>query len=418
VSGDGGLTVGDAVLPGTRPPRAVLGVRGPADVPRWASASQPALFRAAAAAAVAARTLRTTDAIALDRTAWRGGAAQAAGIRAAAVLVARGAAAAELDRLAGTLDALGRVRAGQPALVAPATAWAVAGDAGRPALVDRWRVALDVADAADARTAAALAETARTFAAIRLLLQARRGVEPPDGDRPAPPGPVPTSVPGLPAGALPGWATAALRVGAEVVDGGASAANAALHHPVASAELLLGTILMDLGANGELGGAALDVTGVGTVPGVALGVASAAAIAAGAGLATMGAGELATAAAGDDAVTPIDLSDARWTQKGASSRFSKNGAFKERPVSDVAEDLRAGRLSPDDVPVEVIRRDGRVLIVNTRSSLALEEAGIPRSEWKVVDRTGDRDTERTVTWRLRQDRLDSEGTRTVKVRGS
>ncbi len=46
-------------------------------------------------------------------------------------------------------------------------------------------------------------------------------------------------------------------------------------------------------------------------------------------------------------------------------------------------------MKPSDVPIDYIIRDGRPLILNTRSSQALEAAGIPRSQWNAVNRTGE-----------------------------
>jgi len=66
---------------------------------------------------------------------------------------------------------------------------------------------------------------------------------------------------------------------AHVVNGVASLANAAGHHPDAAAQLLAGLLLTEIGATGQVAGVALDLTGVGAVAGVPTHVASAAAIA-------------------------------------------------------------------------------------------------------------------------------------------
>jgi hypothetical protein len=58
-------------------------------------------------------------------------------------------------------------------------------------------------------------------------------------------------------------------------------------------------------------------------------------------------------------------------------------------VDDVAGALPSGGTSVNDVPIRVIMRDGNPLVLNTRSALALQQAGIPRSLWNVVNLTGD-----------------------------
>ena len=45
-------------------------------------------------------------------------------------------------------------------------------------------------------------------------------------------------------------------------------------------------------------------------------------------------------------------------------------------------------MKSSEVPIDFIVRDGNKLILNTRSAQALEAAGIPRSQWNVVNRTG------------------------------
>ena len=65
------------------------------------------------------------------------------------------------------------------------------------------------------------------------------------------------------------------------------------------------------------------------------------------------------------------------------------------------------------VPVDYIVRDGNTLILNTRSAQALEQAGIPRSEWFAIDRTGQAAYEARLTAQLERNGLRSEGTATV-----
>jgi filamentous hemagglutinin len=72
-------------------------------------------------------------------------------------------------------------------------------------------------------------------------------------------------------------------------------------------------------------------------------------------------------------------------------------------------------LTPADIPVSVVVRDGQMLIANTRSAVALEAAGIPRSAWAVIDQTGNSMWETIVTDMLRNNGLTSAGIDTVRM---
>ena len=105
----------------------------------------------------------------------------------------------------------------------------------------------------------------------------------------------------------------------------------------------------------------------------------------------------------------------RFTQTTASPHFSKGSPFDGQTVFQVAESLRNGTLKPADVPVQVIHRDGTNLIVNTRSSVALRQAKIPESQWRIVDKTGDLAAETDLTRRLSDNKLSNQGTDTLRV---
>ena len=81
-------------------------------------------------------------------------------------------------------------------------------------------------------------------------------------------------------------------------------------------------------------------------------------------------------------------SNARHAQTTYSARFSKGGRFEGMTVDSLAAALRFGSVSPAQVPVNYIIRGGQAIILNTRSAKALEAAGIPRSQWNGVNRTG------------------------------
>lgn len=79
--------------------------------------------------------------------------------------------------------------------------------------------------------------------------------------------------------------------GGQVVNGLASFGNAMIHHPGDTAAMAGGVGLMLLGAAGDVGGGALDVTLAGAVVGVPLNVVSTGAILAGGGMVAAGAGD-------------------------------------------------------------------------------------------------------------------------------
>jgi len=108
----------------------------------------------------------------------------------------------------------------------------------------------------------------------------------------------------------------------------------------------------------------------------------------------------------------------RFTQTTASPWFSEEGFFAGRRISDVADDLAAGVLSPADVPVEIVVKDGNRLVVNTRSSLALRQAGIPEGQWKIVDVTEDAVARARIAARLSNNGLDSQGADVIRITGS
>lgn len=82
--------------------------------------------------------------------------------------------------------------------------------------------------------------------------------------------------------------------------------------------------------------------------------------------------------------------------------FSAEGKFAGRSVDDVAGALRSGSMRSGDVPIDYIVRDGQHLILNTRSSQALDLAGIPRSQWNAVNRTGQETFESMLDGQLRR----------------
>ncbi|MBK8997997.1 MAG: RHS repeat-associated core domain-containing protein [Myxococcales bacterium] len=106
----------------------------------------------------------------------------------------------------------------------------------------------------------------------------------------------------------------------------------------------------------------------------------------------------------------------RFSQVTASPSFSEEGTFAGKTIGQLVSELRAGSVSASDVPVGYVTTgEGTNLIVNTRSSLALRRAGIPQSEWNLVDQTA---TELPkIQERLIRNQLTPEGTRTLRITG-
>ena len=94
--------------------------------------------------------------------------------------------------------------------------------------------------------------------------------------------------------------------------------------------------------------------------------------------------------------------------------FSAGVKFAGQTIDDVAGALRSGSLKPSDVPIDFTTRNGNTLILNTRSAQALTRAGIPRSKWNAVNRTGQRDFEGRLNSQLRRNKLTDEGILSVR----
>lgn len=112
-----------------------------------------------------------------------------------------------------------------------------------------------------------------------------------------------------------------------------------------------------------------------------------------------------------------NLEGANFAQKSYNPNFSSEGFFAGRTVDEVAADLKAGRLKPSDVPIDYIERDGTKLMLNTRSANALEQAGVPRSQWIGVNRTGQERFENMLDGQLQRNKLSNEGIPTTRRSG-
>lgn len=92
------------------------------------------------------------------------------------------------------------------------------------------------------------------------------------------------------------------------------------------------------------------------------------------------------------------VADAKFAQGkiNKSETFSKTGADKYsemagtdiKTVDDLSKAIKEGKISPSQLPVDYVVKDGEKLILNTRTSTALNRAGIPQAEWFGANKTG------------------------------
>ncbi len=103
----------------------------------------------------------------------------------------------------------------------------------------------------------------------------------------------------------------------------------------------------------------------------------------------------------------------KYAQSSYSPSFSNNrktpSVVRGRPVAEVATELEKGELSSNDLPVELGVINETTLILNTRSALALTQAGIPRSEWNVIDVSGNNEAMARLEAQLSRNGLTSAG---------
>ena len=114
--------------------------------------------------------------------------------------------------------------------------------------------------------------------------------------------------------------------------------------------------------------------------------------------------------------------DANYAQKTYGHSFSQEGQkiYSElagepiKTIDDLVDAIKSGKIDIKDLPVEYINRDGNTLILNTRTSQALTQSGIPRSDWHTIDRTGEKLHETLLDGQLQRNKLTSEGIKEVR----
>ena len=121
--------------------------------------------------------------------------------------------------------------------------------------------------------------------------------------------------------------------------------------------------------------------------------------------------------------SPIE--NANYAQTSYGPKFSKTGKsiYTElvgKPIDtldDLVNAIKDGTINPSAIPVEYIVRDGNVLILNTRTAHVLTKAGIDRTAWNIINKTGNPISEELLTNPLIHNKLTSLGTDTARMTG-
>ena len=80
-------------------------------------------------------------------------------------------------------------------------------------------------------------------------------------------------------------------------------------------------------------------------------------------------------------------SDRSFSEDGQKV-YSELAGTPIKTVDDLAGALRVGTIKPNQLPVDYVDMNGTRLILIARTSTALEQAAIPRSEWFGRNQTG------------------------------
>lgn len=84
---------------------------------------------------------------------------------------------------------------------------------------------------------------------------------------------------------------------------------------------------------------------------------------------------------------PLIRADRAFSEIGQQT-YSRLSGTPIKTVDDLAAALQRGEISPSQVPLDFVDLDGARLILNTRTSTALRDAGIPKADWFGINRTG------------------------------
>jgi RHS repeat-associated protein len=97
--------------------------------------------------------------------------------------------------------------------------------------------------------------------------------------------------------------------------------------------------------------------------------------------------------------TSVDVTKGKFAQPNHANDFSLIGQIKlgVKSIDEAVVNLKSGTWSAAKLPIDYVVRDGQVYYLNTRSIVALTEAGIPKSEWVLENRTGVKTFEDNLT---------------------
>jgi RHS repeat-associated protein len=98
------------------------------------------------------------------------------------------------------------------------------------------------------------------------------------------------------------------------------------------------------------------------------------------------------------AVLPGNGKMYKFGQANVKSVFS-HGPFGGKTIGEVSRGLRSGEISPDELPIEYVTRNGDRVTLNNRSLAALRRAGVEPT--KTIDRTGSKHHEQLLDSHLR-----------------
>jgi hypothetical protein len=182
------------------------------------------------------------------------------------------------------------------------------------------------------------------------------------------------------------------KVGAAAADDLASMGNAMLSNPLADLGMVGGALLAGVSAVGDGAGLALDATGVGAIVGVPVNVISTAGVVAGTGLMMASAGDLASHAAGDDHVDPLNADSGPGdTQPSPDPQYTPGIPEYDTRIAELSKDpAHGGKLNAKYVREAQVglqlEGDGQVPGPITRAPL--DAAGNDQGEF--IDSAGQR----------------------------
>ena len=82
------------------------------------------------------------------------------------------------------------------------------------------------------------------------------------------------------------------------------------------------------------------------------------------------------------------INKARTFSPEGQEKYSVLAGRPIKTVEDLVAAIQDGKIKPSQLPIDYVIIDGQKVILNTRTSAALEGADVPRSQWHGVDQTG------------------------------